>query len=130
MSFNKVTIAYWCVFIVALMPIMCASISKWGSGSRYNNKRPREWYASLEGHRARAAAAQANCWEALPFFAAAVIIAHQIQATQSSLNYLALAFVALRVAYVALYVMNLHAQRSIVWTIAFAINIWIFFLGA
>jgi uncharacterized MAPEG superfamily protein len=127
---NKLTIAYWCVLAVAMMPFVCAGISKWGTASGYNNKRPREWYATLEGHRARAAAAQANCWEALPFFAAAVIIAHQLQAPQSTLNYLAIAFVVLRALYIALYVMNLHAQRSLVWMMALIVNVGIFFIGA
>jgi uncharacterized MAPEG superfamily protein len=122
------TTAYLCVFIIALMPFFCAGISKAGSGSGYNNRRPREWYGKLEGVRARAAAAQSNCWEALPFFAAAVIIAHQLGSAQPWLNQLALGFVVLRVIYVALYLADLHWQRTLVWTAALVVNCVIFFV--
>ncbi len=125
---NKLTIAYWCVLAVAFMPFFCAGISKVGSG--YNNKQPRDWYQQLSGYRALAGAAQANCWEALPFFAAAVIIAHQLQAPQARLDMLALTFVALRLVYVALYVMNLHWQRTLVWTAAIGVNVAIFLSAA
>ena len=44
--------------------------------SRY----PRRWLEQQQGFRARANAAQANGFEAFPFFAAAVIVAHLTQA--------------------------------------------------
>jgi uncharacterized MAPEG superfamily protein len=127
---TKLTLAYWCVLVAALMPFVCAGISKWGRDSQYNNKRPREWERTLQGYRARANAAQANCWEALPFFAAAVIIAHQLQVTQSSINYLSLAFIAARVVYIGAYLANVHVARTLVWIAGLAINIWIFLLAA
>jgi uncharacterized MAPEG superfamily protein len=127
---TKLTLAYWCVLVAALMPFVCAGISKWGRDSQYNNKRPREWERTLQGYRARANAAQANCWEALPFFAFAVVIAHQAQATQSSINALAIAFIVIRVIYIALYLANQHMARSLVWLAGISINIWIFLLAA
>ena len=111
-----------------MMPFVCAGVSKAGAGSGYNNRHPREWYGKLSGARARAAAAQNNCWEALPFFAAAVIIAHQLGSAQPFLNHLALAFVALRVVYVVLYLADLHWQRTLVWIAALAVNCVIFFV--
>jgi uncharacterized MAPEG superfamily protein len=127
---SKLTLAYWCVLAVAFMPFLCAGISKWGGASGYNNAQPRDWYQQLSGYRARAAAAQANCWEAFPFFAAAVIIAHQLQAPQAMLNGLALGFIVLRFIYVALYLSNKPSLRSAIWTAAIALNVWIFLLGA
>jgi uncharacterized MAPEG superfamily protein len=127
---TKLTIAYWCVLVAAFMPIVCAGISKWGRDSQYNNKRPREWERTLQGYRARANAAQANCWEALPFFAAAVIIAHQLQAPQASINALSLSFIAARVIYISMYLANQHMLRTLVWIAGMAISVWIFLLAA
>ena len=73
--------------------------------------------------------AQANSFEALPFFIGAVIIAHQLAAPQALLDVLAAAFIALRVAYIALYVADRAVARSVVWGLALLINMAIFFIG-
>lgn len=95
----------------------------------YDNNNPRSWLARQTDWRARANAAQANTFEALPFFFAAVIIAHQLQASQARLHILALLFVVLRIAYIMMYVGNLANARSIIWALAFFINIGILFTG-
>jgi uncharacterized MAPEG superfamily protein len=80
------TLAYWCVLIAALLPLVCATLAKKGGFGRapnaggYDNHAPREWLARQQGAAARANAAQANTFEALPFFIGAVIIAHQLGA--------------------------------------------------
>lgn len=129
------TIAYWCVLIAALLPIVCAGIAKSGlmrtapAKGGYDNNNPRAWLARQTDWRARANAAQANTFEAIPFFFAAVIIAHQLQASQLQLDTLAVLFVALRMLYIALYVGNQANLRSIVWALAFFVNIGILFSG-
>jgi uncharacterized MAPEG superfamily protein len=55
----------------------------------YDNHDPRAWMARQKDWRARANAAQANSFEALPFFIGAVIIAHQLGAAQARLDILA-----------------------------------------
>ena len=57
--------ALWTLLIAALMPVVCAGISKAGATDRYDNRNPRDWLARREGYRARAYAAQQNSWEAL-----------------------------------------------------------------
>jgi len=52
---------------------------------------------------ARANSAQANSFEALPFFIGAVIIAHQLGAPQTRLDILAVLFVTLRIIYIAMW---------------------------
>ena len=69
------TIAYWCVLIAAVMPIVWAGAAKSGAKG-FNNARPREFLGSLSGWPARANFAQQNAYEAFPPFAAGVIIAH------------------------------------------------------
>ena len=129
------TIAYWCVLLAALLPIICAGIAKYGlmrtapAKGGYDNNNPRAWLARQTDWRARANAAQANTFEAIPFFFAAVIIAHQLQASQARLDTLAVLFVALRIIYIVLYVGNRANARSIVWAVAFFINIGILFAG-
>ena len=79
------TTAYWCVLVAALMPYVAVSIAKSG-GERFDNSNPRLWLERQQGFRARANAAQANSFEAFPFFAAAVIVAHLTQAPQDRID--------------------------------------------
>ena len=129
------TIAYWCVLVAAVLPIVCAGIAKYGMFSKspreggFDNHQPRAWLARQTDWRARANAAQANTFEALPFFFAAVIIAHQLQARQAALDILAFMFVVLRIAYVVMYVADMAKTRSAVWALALLINIMILFSG-
>ncbi len=135
MTLAHFTLAYWCILATALLPVVCAGIAKSGlmrtapSKGGYDNNDPRAWLARQTDWRARANAAQANTFEAIPFFFAAVIIAHQLQASQGRLDLLAVLFVVLRIAYIALYVGNNANARSIVWALAFFINIGILFSG-
>lgn len=129
------TLAYWCLLVVAVLPIVCAGLAKAGMFGKprreggYDNENPRAWLAKQKDWRARANAAQANTFEALPFFMAAVIISHQLGAPQGRLDILAFLFVVLRILYVMMYVAGIANVRSAVWTAAFAVNIGILFLG-
>ena len=135
MTFARFTIAYWCVLVAALLPIVCAGIAKYGMFGKsrrdggYDNHNPRAWLASQTDWRARANAAQANTFEALPFFFAAVIIAHQLQARQTVVDILAFVFVVLRMAYILMYVADMAKTRSAIWITALLFNIWILFTG-
>ena len=135
MTFARFTIAYWCVLVAAILPIVCAGISKYGMFGKsrrdggYDNHNPRAWLAKQTDWRARANAAQANTFEALPFFFAAVIIAHQLQARQTVVDILAFLFVVLRIAYIMMYVADMATTRSAIWVAALAVNIWILFTG-
>jgi uncharacterized MAPEG superfamily protein len=129
------TLAYWCLLVAAVLPIACAGLAKAGMFGKprreggYDNENPRAWLANQKDWRARANAAQANTFEALPFFMAAVIIAHQLGAPQGRLDILAFLFVVLRVLYVMMYVAGMANVRSAVWAAAFAVNGGILFLG-
>jgi uncharacterized MAPEG superfamily protein len=129
------TLAYWCVLVAAFLPIVCAGIAKWGtigkprSQGGFDNVDPRAWLAKQTDWRARANAAQANSFEALPFFMGAVIIAHQMGAYQFRLDLLAFVYVVLRMVYIMLYVAGMANVRSLVWTLAIGVNIAIFFAG-
>jgi uncharacterized MAPEG superfamily protein len=119
------TIAYWCVLLAAVIPLISIGIAKAG-GERYNNRYPRAWLDKQQGYRARATAAEANSLEAFPFFAAAVIIAHLTNAPQDRLDLLAVFFVLARIAYVVCYLVDLHWLRSAVWFAGYAACLAIF----
>jgi len=135
MQIARFTVAYWCLLVAALLPWICAGIAKSGQLGKplrdggYDNANPRVWLARQTDWRARANAAQANSFEALPFFFAAVIIAHQLGAHQGRLDILAFLFVLLRIMYIMTYVSGMPKVRSSLWTVCLLINIGILFLG-
>ncbi len=96
------TIALWCVLVAGILSYVATLIAKSGR-SGFDNRDPRGWLAKQEGFRKRANAAQMNAFEAFPFFAAGVIIAHVLNGPQSLVDTLALVFIAARVAYLAFY---------------------------
>lgn len=123
-------IAHWCILAVCLLPVLTIGLAKAASvlargrnGEHYDNKHPREWEARLTGWQQRAHAAQANGFEALPLFIAAVILAQQAHADQGRIDALALWFVTVRIVYVIAYLMNLGTLRSLVWAAGFAVSV-------
>lgn len=130
------TAAYGCVLIAALLPWFCAATAKWGMFKQppaqggYDNHLPRAWLARQVGWRARANAAQANSFEALPFFIGAVIVAHQLHAPQGRLDVLAILYIVARIAYLFMYLADLATARSVIWVIALTLNIAILLIGA
>jgi uncharacterized MAPEG superfamily protein len=134
-AYPHFTIAYWCVFVAAMLPFACAYLAKApGMGKPrkaggFDNADPRGWLAKQDDWQARANAAQANSFEALPFFIGAVIIAHQLGAAQGVVDILAIIFVTLRIVYIAMYVAGLPTVRSAIWALALLVNAGIFFAG-
>jgi uncharacterized MAPEG superfamily protein len=128
------TLANLCILAACALPIVCAGLAKssgWGKRTReggYNNRDPRAWLAAQTGRAARANAAQANSFEALPLFIAGVLIAQQAQAHQATVDALALAFVLTRLVYVGCYVADRHYARSAVWTLGVGLSVALFFV--
>ena len=129
------SVAHWCVLVAALLPFVCAVLAK-REGLRkslarggYDNADPRGWLARQQGFSARANAAQANSFEALPFFIGAVVIANQLGAPQAIVDILAVLFVTLRIIYIAMYVAGLPRTRSAIWVLGLIVNVAILFVG-
>jgi uncharacterized MAPEG superfamily protein len=129
------TLAYWCVLMAALLPFACAGVAKWGMFTKprkdggFDNHNPRAWLAQQTDWRARANGAQANSFEALPFFLAAVIIAHQLGSAQTPLDLLCFLWLLLRIMFIITYVGDMPTIRSVLWLAAVLTNVWILFLG-
>jgi len=119
------TIAYTCLLFMGLFPYVAAGIAKKGF-ENFDNSMPRQWLAKQTGFRARANAAQANLFESLPLFFAAVIIASINNAPQTRIDLLALGFVAARITFLICYLADWPTTRTIVWSIGLICVIAIF----
>ena len=111
------------------MPWICAGIAK-GGQKNYDNQNPREWLAKQTGYRARANAAQANCFEAFPMYAVGVLLAMLSDIEADQLELWAGLFIAARVAYVACYVMDKDKLRSLAWLVGVISTVALYVLSA
>ncbi len=123
--------AYWCVLVAGILPLVCTYLAKFGGSggegtTRYDNRNPRAWLASQTGLRARANAAQANSFEAFPLFAVGVVIAVAQHVPIATINLLAVVFIVARALYIACYVGDLPALRSLVWGVGFAASVGLY----
>jgi len=126
------TIAIICVILSGFLPIIAAGIAKFGPREQnapdaFDNRHPRQWLAKQTGMRARANAAQANTFESLPFFFAAVAIAMIMQAPQERVDVLAVVFLLARIAFIICYLKDWANLRTLVWTIGLACTVALFF---
>ncbi|QRN03044.1 MAPEG family protein [Legionella sp. MW5194] len=114
-----------CLFIAALLPYLSKlavvyAIKKEG---RYDNHHPRQQQAGLTGLGARAVAAHQNSFEALLVFSTAVLAALATEHTSTVNQYLAIAFIAARLAYHAIYLLNWSTLRSTIWFVGWLCSI-------
>jgi uncharacterized MAPEG superfamily protein len=122
------TIALWCVLVAGLLPYVATTIAK--AGVAFDNRDPRAWLAQQHGYRHRANAASMNGFEALPLFAAAVLIAHVVRGPHTGANLLAIGFIGARAAHLACYLADLATLRSIAWLLGMACVIGLFVVSA
>jgi uncharacterized MAPEG superfamily protein len=127
------TIPFWCVLVAGVLPYVWVTIAARERGRQFgtaDNKLPRAQEAKLAGAGARAMGAHNNAFEALPFFAAAVIIAHICGADPAWSADFAVAFIVFRVAHGVLYLMDLDILRSVSFGFAQICTIALFVLAA
>ncbi len=122
------TIAYWCLLVAGLLPYVAVSFAK--RSRDYDNHHPREWMTKQDAKKQRAYAAHLNSFEAFPLFAAAVLMAHQLDAQQNWLDGLAIGFVIARIIYIAMYLNDKATLRSLMWVVGLLCVIGIFVLTA
>ena len=122
------TVAYLCIVLAIFIPLFCAAYSKLSS-KNYDNRAPRDFLAKLAGKAKRAYNAQMNSYEGFAPFAAGVIVAHQMQAPQQTLDILAASYIAARISYTLFYIYDQNTLRSLAWFSGFGITISLFFIG-
>lgn len=120
------------LLVLCILPIVCAWIAGYHKhkqlGSVDNNE-PRVQAAQLTGPGVRAVAAQANTWEALGMFSAAVLAVFISGIDLNEIATLALAFTALRIVYIPMYIGNMASLRSLVFLGGFGICMYLFYLA-
>ncbi len=124
--------AYVCVvlaFLLNLVSKVPVAVAMHRQPGGYDNRMPREQQALLEGWGRRALSAHLNSFEAFPAFAIAVLMAASAGADPAWTGTLAVAFVTARIAYIGLYIADLHALRSAVWTVGFGVTVGLYVLA-
>lgn len=109
------TVPFWCLFVVILIPFALAMVGGYYRGQAFgdaDNRNPRAQAAKLEGAGARAYAAQANAWEAAIMFAPAVLVAHLAGVAPASAAPWTIAFVVFRVLHGIFYIRDIDKARS------------------
>ena len=110
-------IAYWCIFVAAVLPYLWTTVGKAGAKG-YDNRDPRGWLAKQTAPRVqRGNAAHLNAFEAFPAFAAAVLMAQAAGVDPHRITTLALAFIACRILHGLFYLADKHALRSLSWLV-------------
>lgn len=114
------------IFLAALLPFVAAVSAKAG-GKGFSNQEPRHWLTQQSGWRGRANAAQANLFESLPYFYAALLYAYFNGAELVLIQWFASCWLLLRLAYIFAYIKNTATLRSLLWVLAFACNALLLF---
>jgi uncharacterized MAPEG superfamily protein len=117
-------IALWCVLAAAILPLLSVFPAK--LSKEFDNARPRDPEYWRSGFRARAQGAQANGFEAFPFFAVAVFVALNQGGSPELIDRLAVLFVLLRLIYVGCYWADRATPRSLAWMAAFLTTVALF----
>ena len=120
-------LAIWMILVAILLPYVMAALAKGGGG--IDNRQPRVGLEGLQGWRQRADWAQRNHFEALPGFAAGVLVAELAHAPQLWIDGLAVLFVLLRLAYSVAYLLDRAALRSACWAGGLLCVIALFCIG-
>ena len=124
------TIAEWCLFGSVLLYLLTLAPIKAVGRREFDNANPRDPAFYADPLRKRVFGAHTNGIETFPFFAAAVLLAEMKDAPQGVVDLLAGAFLAARCAFVLAYIADRPTLRTILWNVAFAFNVSLFFLPA
>lgn len=107
------------ILVACLLPYVFAMIAKIAGGfTAQDNQNPREFLARTTALAARANAAQANSFEGLPLFIAAILMAEYMVIPQQTIMNLGIAYLLFRVLFGLCYLFNFATLRSIFWLLA------------
>ncbi|MDP3084453.1 MAG: MAPEG family protein [Rubrivivax sp.] len=124
------TMAMWCVLVAVLAPYLLSVAARSQARRADYMDDPRAYSDQLLGWQRRAHLAHLNAFEAVPGFAAAVLIAEFVQAPRTPVDALALAFIALRAAHAACYIADKPIWRSHAWRLGMLCVIGLFVVAA
>jgi len=117
---SELTYLGW-TLVLALFQILAHAFARTRETGLTYNMSPRDVAGPPAGAIAgRLARAQANLFETLPLFAAAVLIAHVASRDSALTHWGALLYFWSRVVYVPLYVFGIPVARTLVWGVGIA----------
>lgn len=122
------TVAEWMLLAAVLIYLLTIAPFKPLGYREFDNARPRDPAFYAAPLRARALGAHMNGIETFPFFAAAVLLAEFRAAPQHLIDMLAVGFIAIRLMFVAAYLLDYPWTRTLIWNAGFAVNVAIFLL--
>jgi uncharacterized MAPEG superfamily protein len=120
------------LMIMCILPLTCAWIAGYHRQKQLgtvDNKEPRTQSLQLTGPGARAVAAQGNTWEALAVFSAAILAVFIGGVDLESISTPVMVFVALRIAYIPVYIANQDKLRSLIFLAGYGICIYLIYLA-
>lgn len=118
------------LLIMCILPLTCAWIAGYHRQKQFgnvDNKEPRIQSQQLTGAGARAVAAQGNAWEALAVFSAAILAVFIAGVDLDSIRTPVMVFVALRIAYIPVYIANQDKLRSLIFLVGYGICIYLMY---
>lgn len=122
------TIAEWMILAAVLLFLLTVAPVKVAGYRTFDNANPRDPNFYKAGIANRALGAHINGIETFPLFAVAVLLAEFRQQPRSWIDILAIAFVGIRLLYVAAYLGNWPWTRTLIWNLGFAVNVAIFLM--
>jgi len=123
------TVAEWALFGAVILYLGTIAPAKAIGHRQFDNAAPRDPRFYDHPIRARALGAHINGLETFPFFAVSVLLAEFRSAPQSWIDGLAVLFLVSRLAFVLAYLFDKPTTRTVLWNIAMAFNVGIFFLS-
>lgn len=109
----------WAMMAACFLPFVFTVVAKVVGGFKpADNKNPRAFLAKTNGKAARANAAQANSFETLPMFLAAVLLALYVFVPLPVINSVAWLYVLLRAGFGLAYLLDRSLLRSVLWALS------------
>jgi uncharacterized MAPEG superfamily protein len=122
------TVAEWMIFAAVILYLLTVAPVKAVGYRTFDNANPRDPKFYKPGIASRALGAHINGIETFPFFAVAILLDEFRHAPQYWIDVLAVAFVGVRLLFVAAYLGSWPTTRTLLWNLGFAVNTAIFFM--
>lgn len=130
MSFMKLPVIT--LFALSILPMLWSWVSgyfRYVQLGEVDNRNPRQQNLSLTGAGQRAIAAQANAWEALAVYAAALLAVSITGVAVEQYASLTMYLLLLRIAHGAFYIANLDILRSLSFVAGYGICVYMMVLA-
>lgn len=128
------TTPFWCLLVAVLIPYSLAGFGAYQRVKQLGELDNKNWRADqlprLTGIGSRVYAAQANAWEALAVFTAALATAHFLGANADAVATTSLVFIVARLGHALFYLLDLDKIRSLAFVIGWGSCLYLFYLAA